>query len=125
MRTVIATLVFLVGLLPAGARTDDEVPAEIDYLLSAVGSSGCAFIRNGERHDSAEAEDHLRMKYRKGKRHVPTTEMFIERLASGSSLSKKSYYIECKGQERITSGEWLTNLLNEYRVGTERKALKP
>ena len=80
----IFSLVVLLCLLPLSARADDAVPAEIDYLLSSIGSSDCAFIRNGERYDSRSAEDHLRMKYRRGKRYAPTSEKFIERLASNS-----------------------------------------
>jgi len=109
------TLVALLFLLPIDARADDGVPAEIDYLLSSVGSSGCTFVRNGERYDSHSAEDHLRMKYRRGKRYAATSEEFIERLASNSYLSKKLYYIECEGEEKVPSGDWLLERLGEYR----------
>jgi len=109
------TLVVLLFLLPIDARADDGVPAEIDYLLSSVGSSDCTFIRNGQRYDSRSAEDHLRMKYRRGKRYAATSEAFIERLASNSYLSKKVYYIECEGEEKIPSGDWLLERLGEYR----------
>lgn len=110
-------LVLLLCLLPLSARADDAAPAEIDFLLRAVGSSDCTFIRNGQRHDSRSAEDHLRMKYRRGKRYAPTSEKFIERLASKSSLSRKLYYIECEGEEKMPSGDWLTQRLGEYRAG--------
>ncbi len=110
-------LTLLLCLLPLGARADDEVPPEIDYLLRSIGDSGCVFIRNNERHDSREAEDHLRMKYRVGKRYAPTSEKFIERLASKSSLSRKLYYVECKGEEKMLSGDWLMQRLGEYRTG--------
>jgi len=113
MRVLI--LVILLFLLPVSARADDEVPAEIDYLLTSVGNSGCTFIRNGERHDSRSAEDHLRMKYRRGKRYATSSEAFIKRLASSSSLSRKLYYIECEGEEMIPSGDWLLERLDEYR----------
>ena len=106
----------LLCLLPLGARADDKVPAEIDYLLRSIGTSGCTFIRNGENHNSSDAEDHLRMKYRKGKRYAPTSEKFIERLASKSFLSKKLYYIECEGEEKVPSGDWLMKRLGEYRT---------
>ena len=109
-------LVLLLCLLPLGARAADAVPAVIDYLLSSIGNSGCAFIRNGERYDSRAAEDHLRMKYQIGKRHATSSEAFIERLASKSSLSKKLYYIECEGREKMPSGDWLTIRLGEYRA---------
>ncbi len=112
----VLTLVLLLNLLPFSARAADAVPAEIDYLLRSIGSSDCAFIRNGERYDSRSAEDHLRMKYRRGKRYAPTSEKFIERLASKSYLSKKLYYVECEG-EKMPSGDWLMKRLGEYRAG--------
>jgi len=121
----IFTWALLLCLLPLGARADDKAPAEIDYLLRSVGSSGCTFIRNGENHNSGEAEDHLRMKYRRGKRYAPTSEKFIERLASKSFLSKKLYYIECAGEEKIPSGDWLMKRLGEYRTASTQKIYRP
>jgi hypothetical protein len=108
--------VIILFLLPLSARADDAVPAEIDYLLRSVGDSGCTFFRNGERYDSPSAEAHLRMKYQRGKRHAPTSEKFIERLASSSYLSKKLYYVECEGK-KMPSGDWLTERLVKYRAG--------
>lgn len=109
-------LIAVLFLLPIDARAEDAVPAEIDYLLTSVGSSGCTFIRNGERYDSSSAEDHLRMKYRRAKRFAKTSEAFIKRLASNSYLSKKLYYIECEGEEMMPSGDWLLERLGEYRA---------
>lgn len=123
---IIAALTLMMCLLPSGVRADDDAAAaEIDYLLRSIGSSGCAFVRNGKRHDSGEAEDHLRMKYRKAKRYASTSEKFIDRLASKSSLSRKPYFIECEGDERIASGEWLVQLLIEYRAGSHDERRKP
>ena len=115
MKAITSTLLLCLLAFPALA---DDAPAEIDYLLKAVGSSGCVFIRNGESHGSREAEDHLRMKYKRARRYASTSEKFIERLASKSFLSKKPYYIECEGSEKIPSGDWLTKQLQEYRTGT-------
>ncbi len=117
MRVVVA-FAFLICLLPPGARADDG-PAEIDYLLNTVGSSDCTFIRNGKRHNAQDAEAHLRMKYRRGKRYAPTSEKFIERLASKSSLSNKPYYIECESEERMAFGQWLMQRLSEYRASPD------
>ncbi len=117
MRVIIA-FALLVCLLPPGARAD-ESPAEIEYLLTTIGSSECTFIRNGNRHDAQDAEAHLRMKYRRGKRYAPTSDQFIERLASKSSLSKKPYYIECESEERMAFGQWLMQRLNEYRASSD------
>jgi len=113
----LAVLLFS-SLLPVLFSTQtwaEEVPTEIDYLLTTVGGSDCVFIRNGKRHDAADAEDHLRMKYRRGKRYAPTTEDFIERLASKSSMSRKLYQIDCPGEEPVPSGDWLTLRLAEFR----------
>ena len=105
----------LIFLLPFIAQAD-EVPAEIDYLLATIGNSDCTFIRNGSRHDAEDAEAHLRMKYKRGKRYASTTEKFIERLASKSSLSRKPYFIECGSAEKVESGLWLEQRLEEYRA---------
>jgi hypothetical protein len=110
------TAILILSLSPFAAFANDEAPAEIDFLLTSVGDSNCTFIRNGERYDSRAAEDHLRMKYRNGKRYASSSERFIERLASKSYLSKKLYYIECEGEEKIPSGDWLMQRLSEYRT---------
>jgi hypothetical protein len=113
MRRLLLSIV-VCAFLPVIAYADDA-EVEIEYLVSTIGASDCTFIRNGKRHDADDAEAHLRMKYRRGKRYATTTEKFIERLASASSMSKKPYYIECDGQEAVPSGEWLMAQLFEYR----------
>ena len=89
--------------------------AEIEYLIEAIGDSGCVFIRNGSRHSAVDAEDHIRMKYKRARRYASTAELFIERLASKSSMSKKPYLMECPGAEPVPSGDWLRARLDEYR----------
>jgi len=115
---IVVVVALLICLLPPGARAD-EAPAEIDYLLNTIGSSDCTFIRNGKRHNAQDAEAHLRMKYRRGKRYAPTSEKFIERLASKSSMSGKLYYIECESEVRKAFGQWLMQRLNEYRASSD------
>ena len=108
--------VFVVAALMLATRVCADEPAvEIEYLLTTIGDSGCAFVRNGSRHSASEAEDHLRMKYRRGKRYAPTADTFIERLASKSSISKEPYFIACPGETREPSGEWLSRKLADYR----------
>jgi hypothetical protein len=109
-------LLVLLAFAPSMVRAD-QTATEIDYLLSTIGQSDCVFVRNGKEYDAQDAEAHLRMKYRRGKRYAPTTEKFIERLASMSSMSKKPYFIECGDEQRVPSGQWLTNLLSQYRTG--------
>ena len=120
MTRALQVVSLLAALLLANAAADAtdsaEAAAEIDRLASAVGASGCTFIRNGKRYDAGDAEAHLRMKYRRGKRYAPTAELFIERLASRSSMSKKPYYIECDGSEPVDTASWLTERLEEFRA---------
>ena len=101
-------------LISLSTFADDENP-EIDYLLSSIGSSKCVFIRNGGRHSAEKAEEHLRMKYKRGRRYATSTEAFIERLASKSSMTRKLYMMECPGVEPEPTGEWLAQRLKEFR----------
>jgi hypothetical protein len=93
----------------------DDTSAEIEYLLTTMGRSECTFIRNGKEYDADDAEAHLRMKYRRGKRYAGTADDFIDNLASRSSMSRKPYLIACNGDAPGESGEWLRELLAEYR----------
>ena len=117
MKQLFALLIVL-AFAPSIARAD-QTAAEIDYLLTTIGHSDCVFIRNGKEYGAEDAEAHLRMKYKRGKRYAPTTEKFIERLASQSSMSKKPYFIECANDGRVPSGQWLKQLLNEHRSGNQ------
>ncbi|HDY83200.1 MAG: hypothetical protein DRQ65_00945 [Gammaproteobacteria bacterium] len=94
----------------AGTETDQEVA----YLLEFVSGSGCTFVRNGDDHDSANAADHLRLKYSRGKRYVGSAEQFIDRLATESSWSGDPYTVTCEGKTQ-TSAQWLHRALAGYR----------
>ena len=107
-----------VSLLLTGIVRADDAATEIEFLVSTIGTSDCTFIRNGKRHSAEDAEDHLRMKYRRGKKYATTAEDFIKYLASASSWTKKPYYIECEDQQAVLAGEWLTAHLDGYRNRT-------
>ena len=91
MRLMLTSIV--VGLFLSVSAYADDPDAEIEYLVSSIGASDCTFIRNGKRHDADDAEAHLRMKYRRGKRYAPTAEKFIERLASARSAVVRRYSV--------------------------------
>ena len=91
-----------------------EQDADIQYLFEFVATSGCTFIRNGSDNNPEAAADHLRLKYRRGKRYVNSAEQFIDRLASESSWTGKKYTINCEG-DVSESGAWLHNALLEHR----------
>lgn len=117
-KLILLAIVVAIALpVAAGEQTTE---AEIEYLVTEIGESGCTFIRNGKRHDARDAEAHIRMKYRRASRHAKTTEMFIERLASKSSMSRKPYLMDCPGKDVVPSGEWLNTKLAEYRDHREK-----
>ncbi len=101
-------------LLAVGVSANEKTDSEVQYLLGFVESSGCTFHRNGSDHDSADAADHLRLKYSRGGKYVDTTEHFIDRLASESSWTGRKYTVTCDGQTQ-PSGEWLHQALDNYR----------
>lgn len=115
----LSTLVLIAAgalAVPLSATADDAtMETEIAHLITAIGASGCDFIRNDKRYSASQAEDHIRVKYNRGKRYATSTEAFIERLASQSSMSKKPYWIECDGEEPVQSGDWLKAELERYR----------
>ncbi len=108
--------VIAVLFLPMFVLADNiDAAIEIDSLLTTIGSSNCTFVRNGKRYVASDAEDHLRMKFNRGKRYATSAETFIERLASRSSMSKKPYVIDCPGDEPVPSEMWLKLRLRELR----------
>lgn len=93
----------------------DTMDEEIDYLISSVGRSGCAFIRNGKRYSGRDARAHLRSKRRRNAHLIDSTEEFVEKIASKSSTSGKPYLIRCGRRQQETANEWFTALLEKHR----------
>ena len=124
IRTVIAVLPLWAA--SGWAAVPATADREIQYLFEFVADSGCSFERNGSSHDSADAADHLRLKYRRGSRYVNTAEQFIDRLASESSWTGKAYTVTCDGETR-TSNRWLHRHTpaNAYAQRAEVEVGKP
>jgi len=110
---IAAALLYFVPLFADDKDHDQNI--EIDHLLETIGNSECVFIRNGSRHSADKAEEHLRMKYERGRRYAVSAESFIEKLASKSSITRKIYMMECPGSKAEPSSEWLTHRLEEFR----------
>jgi hypothetical protein len=110
----------LLSLLP-GVWTDSraDVPEtqkpEVQYLLDYLGDSGCQMERNGSKHDAREAVKHIKKKYDYYKNDIKTTEDFIDRSASRSSLSGRPYKVLCPGKEARPTADWLKEELERYR----------
>lgn len=97
--------------LPSSAKV------EIEYLIAHLGRSGCQFNRNGSWYSAPEAVAHINKKYQYlvGKNQLSTTESFIEKAATESSMSGKSYQVKCENQPVVLSSVWFANALNIYR----------
>lgn len=109
------TLRSLLGLTIIFANTTISLAnTEIDYLLSFVASSDCVFIRNGKEYQPQKAAEHLEYKYSHVRSRIKNAEMFIEKIASQSSFSKKLYEVQCGGV-RLKTGHWLKKALASYR----------
>jgi hypothetical protein len=116
-----AVLLLLGGLLTASvgaAPLPASARAEVDALLSHLQASGCEFNRNGSWYAGADAKAHLlkKLDYLEGKDLVKTAEQFIERGASGSSMSGKPYLVRCAGKAPVESAKWLTAELRQVRA---------
>ena len=114
-----ACLSFAPTGIPA-ARADDTpsgVRTEVRSLLARLAESDCRFKRNGSWYTAAEARDHLQQKYDYGvaREAIPSTEAFIERAASRSSVSGRAYWVKCPGRPPVQSRTWLMALLATLR----------
>jgi len=111
----VAAALLLISSAPVHAADTVDDP-EVEHLIQAVGQSDCVFIRNGKRHAAPDAADHLRLKYRKGKKYIDGADEFIDKLASESSWTGKPYSIECPGSPAVASKDWLRQELSEFRL---------
>ena len=96
---------------------------EIAHLFTTLESSNCQFSRNGLWYSAKEASGHLATKYKylQNKDLVPSAEKFIERAATGSSLSGKAYQIKCADNVAQLSAPWFMAALVKYRAGVKVK----
>lgn len=116
MKTVVLAAA-LMAAHGAFAKAPEAVRAEVAHLMAAVEKSQCKFNRNGSWHEAKAAREHLQKKfdYLDKKDLVTSTESFIERGASTSSMSGKPYEMQCGGAKAMASGAWLMEELNRYR----------
>lgn len=95
-----------------------EVSREIDHLLHYIERSGCDFYRNGSWYDGRRASAHLRLKYEYlSQRHeIASTEDFIEKAATRSSLTAQLYKVRCTRGAAGPTNPWLVEELARYRA---------
>ncbi|RUT66773.1 hypothetical protein CKG00_10545 [Morganella morganii] len=94
----------------------------VENLLTAVGKQEqLIFIRNSSEHNAADAESHLRLKLSKTKKRLDTAKQFVDKVASGSSISGKPYQVKLPGSDPVDAKIYLTELLAETDKATAAK----
>jgi hypothetical protein len=120
MRPIAGAVCMLTLLLATAARAEPGMPVavEVNFLLGYVEGAGCAFNRNGTWYDSRAAQTHLRDKYKylAARGLLNSTEDFIERAATASSLSGQPYEVRCGGNATVTTNRWLRDELARFRT---------
>lgn len=119
-----AKRVFLTGasaLCACAALAAEMTPAvqkEIAQLLDRIEASNCSFGRNGSWHPPTEARKHLQMKvdYMVKRNMLGSTEEFISKAATASSVSGQAYQIRCGDGAPMASATWLTAELKRIRT---------
>jgi hypothetical protein len=110
------------------ALDPSHVHREIIALLGVVEHGGCAFMRNGSWYSSADARKMLEHKLNDAMRDpagVTSTEQFIEKAASRSSMSGKPYMVRCGEAKAVESGPWLMSKLVEMRASAAARTPPP
>ena len=81
---------------------------KIDALIRAVETrTDLEFLRNDTAYSAREAGRHLRTKLAFAGLRVKTAEDFIDRIATGSSMSGKPYFVRFLNGKQVTSAEFL------------------
>ena len=104
--------------LPATAAPSATTQREITGLMQALETSGCRFQRNGTWYDAVAARGHLQRKYDYLLKRdmVDSSEQFIERAASRSSMSGKAYKVSCTGTPVQDASAWFLQQLRRLRT---------
>ncbi len=116
--TGLALLLLAVSASAAFAHPPAHVHLEVDGMLKAVERSGCEFGRNGTWHEAKAAGAHMRGKYDYlvARDLIATSEDFVNRVGTKSSVSGQPYQVRCTGVAPVASGQWLRIRLAELRA---------
>lgn len=113
-------IILSIGGIPETATAaGSEMQTEIAFLLDRIEQTECWLIRNGKAYSGAEAAAHVKAKYRYFADRIDSAETFIELSASRSTLTGRAYEISCPGHPKVSSVQWLKELLDGYRSRPE------
>jgi len=124
MKAVVVLAMLVLLSAPVSAEPDERTKAEIAHLFTHLSASNCEFFRNGSWYAAPRAAEHLKKKYeyliKRGL--ISTTESFIERAATRSSVSRQPYLVRCEGAQAMDSGKWFTTALLQHRAASRQPA---
>ncbi|MDQ8038207.1 MAG: DUF5329 domain-containing protein [Pedobacter sp.] len=117
MKTLTALALTLASSLALASTPSASTQQEINHLFAYLKNSGCSFNRNGTWYEAGKAADHLQQKYDYllKKKLVDSSEDFIARAATESSMSSKPYSVRCGNAAAVASGPWFRAELERYR----------
>ena len=99
-----------------------EEHSKIQFLIEQVSKVDGQFERNGKKHSPQEAADHLQLKLRNSlnswftpRKEKWTATLFIEKVASQSTISGKLYWIHLNQGGKVKAKDWLKQQLKNYR----------
>ena len=102
---------------PGVAHAQLSEAQKIQALIHSVETlQGAVFIRNGTEYDAAKAASHLRMKLDYAGKKVRTAEQFIDKLATGSSMTGKPYKIRFADGRTVESAVFFHEQLRKLEA---------
>jgi hypothetical protein len=120
MRIFLLLLAILISSTSYAADSEDIMEKEIQHLFDYLKDSDCEFNRNGKWYTVKAAVEHINIKFqyliKKGL--INSTEQFIDRAASKSSMSGKPYVVKCGESEPVKSSVWFKRELTSFREKT-------
>lgn len=117
VRALVVSCGACAALGAAAAELSQVARKEITLLLERIEASNCSFGRNGSWYPPSQARKHLQMKldYMVQRNMLGSTEEFIAKAASSSSISGEPYQIRCGTQPAVASAVWLNAELKRIR----------
>lgn len=114
--SLIGTDYALFEIRPEGSKSAlerDNTNEKIEELINSLGElEGAVFVRNGREYSAEVAMEHLRSKWTMSNRIIATPEIFIDQIATRSSLTQEEYMIRFPNGKEVKLGDWLREQLD-------------
>jgi hypothetical protein len=107
--------------MSSAADMDTQTRTEIAHLFDQMQQSNCEFARNGSWYSADEAVQHIDKKYQYllERTAIQSTESFIYKAASRSSISGQPYRVKCGTSAPVESAQWFRMRLQVFRKRNE------